>query len=272
MNKHISYRSAELLKALNKLGKSFFTIKDAKEILPKSEDSAVRKLISEMTKRGLILRIKDGLFNLIPYEEDSKLYFPNWHLTAKQLVKPENYYIGFYSALDIHELITQPSLVEQIVTQKQFHPKTKIINKVKFEFITFSSKRFFGFKKTWINDYDKVYCSDIEKTIIDSLYKPNYAAGITEITKAIFSARNKIDQNKMLKYLTQFDTQAVNKRLGFILSNMKLFNSLCEDISNNISNSYTLLDPSLAKKGTYIAKWKIIDNVDIQTVIQSIKT
>lgn len=272
MNKNISYRASELLAALHKYGQQFFTNKEACSFLSDSEHTAVRKLLSDMAKRGLILRIKDGLYNIIPYENEVDSYFPNWHLTAEQLAEPAKYYIGFYSAMDIHELITQPSLVEQIVTEKQFYPKTKTIGKVKFEFITYNSKRFFGYKKIWINDYDKVYCSDIEKTIIDSLYKPNYAAGITEITKAIYRAKEKIDPIKMLNYLIQFDINAVNKRLGFILSYMGLFESLCSEIRETISEAYILLDPSLPKMGKHISQWKIIDNVGIESAVQSIRT
>lgn len=272
MKKNISYRSSDLLLSLNKVGKQFFTNEDAAKILGKTESTSIRKLLSDMTKRGLILRIKDGLYNIIPYEKEVENYFPNWHLTAEQLVNPEKYYIGFYSALDIHGLITQPSLTEQIVTEKQFTPKTKTIGKVKFQFVTYSEKRFFGYKKVWITDFDKVYCSDIEKTIIDSLYRPNYSSGITEIIKAIYRAKDKIDADKMFNYLEMFDTQAVNKRIGFIFSKLELFKSLTDRIELDISNSYTLLDPSLRKEGKHDSKWKIIDNIDIISAIKSIGT
>jgi predicted transcriptional regulator of viral defense system len=42
-----------------------------------SKPEAVRKLLADMTKRGLNLRIKDGLYNVIPYERNSEEYFPN---------------------------------------------------------------------------------------------------------------------------------------------------------------------------------------------------
>jgi predicted transcriptional regulator of viral defense system len=272
MEKHISYRSAELLKKLHMRNQDFFTLKDAKEILPNSEESAIRKLLSDMTKRNLILRIKDGLYNIIPYEKESDKYFPNWHLVAEKLVQSEEYYIGFYSALDIHSLVTQPSLSEQIVTKKQFTPKNQLIKKVKFEFITYNEQRFFGFEKIWIDDFNKVFCSDIEKTIIDCLYKPNYSGGISEIIKAIKKSHEQINLEKMHLYLEKFDTQVVLKRLGFILQYLNQFDSLKNNIKPNVSNSYTLLDPSLPKSGKYCSEWKIIDNVGIESAIKSLLT
>ena len=166
MKKNISYRSSELLNALNQEEKQFFTLQKAMKILVLSEPDAVRKLLADMTKRGLILRIKDGLYNIIPYERNSEEYFPNWHLAAEAIMQSEKFYIGFYSALDIHGLITQPSLKEQIVTVKQITPKYHIVKNIKFEFITFNEKRFFGYEKKWIDDFwnpifwnSPIYCS-----------------------------------------------------------------------------------------------------------------
>jgi len=272
MRKHISYRSSELLKSLNEREQSFLTLQEAMKIMPSSEPEAVRRLLADMTKRGLILRIKDGLYNVIPYERNSEEYFPNWHLTAQAIVKSKKHYIGFYSALDIHGLITQPSLIEQVVTEKQVIPKYKIIKNVKFEFITFSSKRFFGYQKTWIDDFNKVYCSDYEKTIIDCLYKPSSAGGIPEIVKVLYKIRNEISQDKMLSYLEIFDAQVVYKRLGFILTHLGGFDLLRKKIRSRLSNSYTLLDPSLSKKGKHFSEWKIIDNADIYSAINAITT
>lgn len=272
MKKNISYRSAELLNALNQEEKQFFTLQQATKILVLSEPNAVRKLLSDMTNRGLILRIKDGLYNIIPYEKNSEEYFPNWHLAAEAIMQPEDFYIGFYSALDVHGLITQPSLKEQIVTGKQITPKIHIVKKVKFEFITLTEKRFFGYEKKWIDDFNKIHCSDLEKTIVDCLYKPNYANGITEIIKAIYKSREKINSDKMVRHLEKFDAQVVYKRLGFILRHFGILSALTKEIQSKLSNSYALLDPSFPKGGKHYSEWKIVDNVGIESVLESIGT
>jgi len=271
MKKHISYRSSELLGVLQQKGKEFFTLKEAQGILKNSDPAAVRRLLSDMTKRGLILRIKDGLYTVIPYEKNAETYFPNWHLTAEAIVQPQKYYIGFYSALDIHGLITQPALVEQVVTEKQVVPKYRKVKNVKFEFITLG-KRFFGYKQTWIDDFNKVYCSDLEKTIIDCLYMPGKANGITEIVKAIYKSVNKINAETLSAYLSKFDSLAVYKRLGFILQNLDEQKDVRKEMVKQISGSYTPLDPSLPKQGKYNSEWKVIDNVGIESALKSITT
>ena len=70
------------------------------------------------------MRLKEGIYYIIPYEEKSETFMPDWHLIAEYLVGDAEYYIGYYSALQIHNLITQPSLKEQIVVSKQIRPSS----------------------------------------------------------------------------------------------------------------------------------------------------
>ncbi len=272
MNKNISYRSSHLLSELIRQKKEFFSLDDAMSILSGKDYATVRKLLSDMTRRGLIMRIKDGLYYRIPYEQDPERYFPNWHLTAAAMVHPREYYIGFYSALDIHGLITQPSMVEQVVTSEQIKPKFRKVRNIRFEFIALSSKRFFGFGKQWIDDFHKVNCSDLEKTFLDCLYRPGYAGGIIEISKALYKCRDKLQSYKFMQYLERFDTQSVYKRLGYIIESLNLYPDLQNFIAEKLSPSYTTLDTSISKEGKYNVKWKVIDNVDFNTVLDAIET
>jgi len=109
------------------------------KILSYKDYATVRKLLSDMTKRGLIMRIKDGLYHRIPYEQQPDQYFPNWHLTAEAIAQPKEHYIGFYSALNIHGLITQPAKTEQVVTWGRVKPRDQQVKNVRFEFITWLS-------------------------------------------------------------------------------------------------------------------------------------
>jgi predicted transcriptional regulator of viral defense system len=272
MKKHISYRSSDFLSALISRKMDFFTLKEASEILPGKNHATLRKLLSDMARRGLIMRIRDGLYHRVPYEQDPDSYFPDWHLTAEAIVKPKEYYIGFYSALVIHGLITQPSMVEQVVTSERIKPKFHLIKSIRFEFITLNKKWFFGHRKQWIDDFNKVYCSDLEKTFLDCLYKPNYAGGITEITKALYKSRTKLQPEKFEDYLKKINSQSVYKRLGFILDELGIYPELQAFISGKIAASYIPLDPSLEKRGYYRAKWRIIDNIDFETSLDSIIT
>ena len=271
-HKYISTQSNELLLYFNEQNKPCFKFEEALKALPRSNRFAVIELLSDMTRRGLLMRLKEGIYYIIPYEEKSETFMPNWHLIAEYLVGDAEYYIGYYTALQIHNLITQPSLKEQIVVSKQIRPSSIKIKNVPFQFIYHSPAHFFGAKKIWIDNYNKVLCSDLEKTIIDCLYKPNYAGGIAELIKAIYKSKDKIKTNKMIEYLERFDAQVVYKRLGFLLQHLDVLKELRVEIQSMLTNSYSLLDPSLTKKGKHYSEWKIVDNIDIKSALKSIET
>ncbi|MBS1494773.1 MAG: transcriptional regulator [Bacteroidetes bacterium] len=266
----ISGKANSLIRNLLLKDKTFFNIEEAHRILEDSTVGNVSEMLRSMERRGMIRKISAGHYCIVPFGEDSKTYLPNWHITAKELVYNSPYYIGFYSALDIHGLITQPSLTEQIVTSKQFIPKYKKIGNVKFEFIYFNEKHFFGFENTWIDKYDKIQCSDLEKTLIDCLYKPAYGSGITEIVKAIYKARQKINEEKMVKYIERFGSQSVMKRLGFILSRLDILYTLMRYLQSNISKVYTPLDPSLPSVGKYYSQWSVQENIQFEEIKNSL--
>jgi len=271
-NKYISKQSNEILTFFNEQDKHCFDYELAKKALPKSNDSALRGLLSDMTRRGLLMRVKRGLYYVIPYEQDAETFMPDWHLLAEYLVQKANHYIGYYSALQIHNLITQPSLKEQIVVSQQIRPSTIKIKDVPFQFVYHNEKHFFGTKKIWIDNFNKVVCSDLEKTFIDCLFKPDYAGGIVEIARAIYISRDKIKYNVLLDYAKKFNSQAVLKRLGFILEILQIETSIIEDLQKSKTNSVVLLDTELPKSGKIKTKWSIQQNIEIETIKTAIYT
>ena len=269
-HKYISTQSNELLSYFNDKDKVCFDSKTALKAFPQAKESTVRELLSDMTKRGLLMRIKDGIYYIIPYEESPETFMPDWHIIAKYLVKEAKHYIGYYSALQIHNLITQPSLKEQIVVNKQIRPSEIKIKEVTFQFIYHNENHFFGEKKIWIDDFNKVSCSDIEKTIIDCLFKPDYAGGIVEVARAIYSTKEKLDYNKLLEYAIKFDSQAVIKRLGYLLELFEIETEIVNELQKLKSASYVVLDTELPKTGKRNSRWSIQQNLETETIKSAI--
>ena len=269
-NKNISFQANALLDKLIEAKKVCFDIDNAYRILSDSSQDAVKKLLSDMTKRGLLMRVKDGLYYVIPFEQDPKTFMPDWHLLAQYLVGDAEYYIGYFSALQIHSLTTQPNLKEQIVVNKQIKPSTLFVKEIPFQFIYHNQKHFFGNKKTWIDSFNRVQCSDLEKTIIDCLFKPEYAGGITEIAKAIYKIKDKIDYSKISLNAKHFDSQAVIKRLGFLLELLGIKHSAIEELQTMRTNSIVLLEPSYPKEGKFVSRWAIQQNIDTEYILSPI--
>ncbi len=271
-NKYISTQSNELLSYFNGQNMNCFDNSLASKALPNSKPSTVRELLSDMTKRGILMRLKDGVYYIIPYEQNAETFMPDWHLIAEHLVNDAKHYIGYYSALQIHSLITQPSLKEQIVVSKQIRPSEIKIKDVPFQFIYHNEKHFFGSKKIWIDSFNKVMCSDLEKTFIDCLFKPDYAGGIVEVARAIYTSKDKIKYDTLLEYAKKFDSQAVIKRLGFLLEILEINTKVIQELQQMITSSYVLLDTELPKTGKRISRWSIQQNLESETIKSAIYT
>lgn len=269
-SKTLSSQSADLIQKLNQENLLCFSLDKACAILPDASRDAVRRLLADMTNRGLLMRIKEGLFYIIPYDQEAKTFMPDWHILAQYLVGDTKYYIGYYSAMQIHSLITQPALREQVVVNKQIKPSTLKIKGIPFQFIYHNEKHFFGQKKTWVDSYNKIQCADLEKTFIDALFKPDYAGGITEIAKALYKSREKIDFMKLLDYSGRFDSLAVIKRLGYLLELLQVQTPVIDSLQKKATKSYFPLEPSHPKEGKLLFRWNIQENIDKQSILSPI--
>jgi len=271
-SKNISTQSSKVLNYFHKIDQYCFDYSDSKKALPNSSDSAVKELLSDMVRRGLLMRVKKGLYYLIPYEQDPQTFTPDWHLLAEPLTKGTQHYIGYYSALQIHNLITQPSLKEQIVVAKQLRPSQIDVNGITYQFIYHNSEHFFGAKKIWIDGFNKVMCSDLEKTFIDCLFKPDYAGGIVEIAKAIYMSKDKIKYDQLFDYAVKFNSQAVIKRLGFLLELLEIKTDIIEKLQEIKTNSFILLDTELPSEGKRSNRWGVQQNLELETIKSAIFT
>ncbi|AEE53232.1 type IV toxin-antitoxin system AbiEi family antitoxin domain-containing protein [Haliscomenobacter hydrossis] len=269
MLKTIGKSAALLLQGLYKENLEFFCIEDAAQILDKRDETTVRRLLSDMVRRGLLMRLRDGLYHIIPYDREPETYFPDWHVAAHHLAGDVPYYIGYYSALVLHDLTVQPTLSEQVVVSRPVRPSLQEINGVHFQFITHNAKHFFGLSKKWVQQGTyRINCSDLEKTLIDCAFKPEYAGGIAELGRALYKSRDLLDQQKLLEYVGLFDSDAVVRRLGFLMEALHILPELSQSLRERIGGSatYVALDTALPKTGQMLSRWGIIQNLDVETI------
>ena len=254
--------SASLISSLYNLNKTIFTVSDVENITG-LKGNAATDLTSELIKRNIIIRIKPGKYVVIPQEIGMGVkYIGNWYVAAREIVKSPNYYISHYSAMDIHNMLTQPITKVFITTPKQEYKKQRVAGNTSFEFIYINKERVWGVKNFWVTKSEQVRVSDIERTVIDCLYKPKYCGGILEIVKGLWIQKDKIDFDKLLNYVLKFNKIVVIKRLGYILENLSLKgDNYLNKLKTRINNKYYILEPLLSTKDTYKNSWKCIANI-----------
>ena len=250
-----------------------FSIQDARLEFSDTSPNYLKVELSKMVEKNMLVRLNRGLYYIVPLEHSSNKFIPNWHLVAKYLMRNKNYYIGYYSALQIHSLITQPSLTEIIVTDVQVKPSNTEIQGIRFQFVHHNKQRFCGVVNTWIDDFNKVKCSDLEKTLVDSFINPHYSGGMIEIAKAVEDTKDKINESRLLDYFAQSGSKVSARRYVFICDLLEISSSYHESLlQNNLTGSFLKLDTSGPEQGKYNTRYELKINRDVHTIRESIYT
>ena len=263
----------DIIKKFSGNDQDCFTFQDVVAEYPESDKIYLSKVLSAMLGKGMLIKLIRNVYHIVPSSEVANTYIPDWHLVAKYLMKDREYYIGYYSAMQIHGLITQPSLKEIVVTNRQVIPSTRKIREVEFQFVTNKASRFFGFKNTWINQHEKVMVSDLEKTIVDAVTKPHLCGGMIEIGKAIYETRGKINLETLMSYLHQNESQVAMKRYLFICDLINIEWTIHhERMLQKTGSTFSLFDTSGPDQGKKNSRFRLKINIDTDTIKKSIFT
>ena len=255
------------------MDKDCFTYQDVLSEFSEVNNLYLSKVLSVMVAKGMLIKLKRNLYYIVPSDADPATYIPDWHLVARHLMKGKDYYIGYYSAMQIHGLTTQPGLTEIIVTNLQVKPSSKMIRGVKFQYVYHIKTRFFGFKDIWINQYEKVSVSDLEKTLVDALTRPHLCGGMIEAGKAFYEAREKIDHQKLFEYFHQNDNKAAIKRYLFLIELFGLaWSEHHEKILKEGGSGFPLLDTTGPDEGRKASRFGLKINIDPETIRNAIHT
>jgi predicted transcriptional regulator of viral defense system len=170
------------------------------------------------------------------------------------------YYLSYASALEIHDMTTQPQLKTFVSVQNMKRPLDA--SGYQYRFIFTKKEYFFGIGDYWATKQEKVKVSDPEKTIIDCLNHPRYCGGITEAAKALYMKRENLDRSKLIRYAGLMNKGSINGRLGYLMElyGMAGGNEL-KELKENLNTSYNIFDPMLPKEGKYLNDWMIFLNV-----------
>lgn len=120
----------------------------------------------------------------------------------------------------------------------------------------------FGIAKHWVTKEQSVMISDMERTIIDSLRRPDLAGGITEIAKGLWMKRDSLNIERLIGYALRLDVGAVLRRLGYLLERNGMANeTTLRPLRDKLSATYQRLDPVLPPEGSFLSRWRLRLNV-----------
>ncbi len=268
--KTLGPQAARLVTELHERGKTLFSHTDVEEINGLQPKSA-RNFVASLVNRGVATRLKPGLFILVPFELGrDREYLGSPYVVARELVGGADYYISHASAMDVHQMVTQPQLVVYTTTPRAIRPR--VVLGTEFRFVRCKPEHLFGFTDHWVTKTDKVQVSDLERTVIDGLKQSKYCGGFTEVAKGFWMRRDAFESGKLVDYALRLDVGAVIRRLGFLLETFEVDAPReLERLQQKLTVTYAILDPLLPDEGKFLARWLLRLNVDPEEIISVVR-
>lgn len=256
----LSKREADLVLALEWDKQRLVTIKNIVKRLRCTRNYAYR-LAHALQKKGWLESIVPGRFLLIGAERGPKgVPEMNPYVLARLL--PQPYFFAYRFACLQHGLVTQMPTVVHIAL---FRPKRPIeIKNTRFEFIELSRKRLFGYKEIVVMG-ERINVSDLERSVLDAIDRPELVGGIEAAAQAVFHAGKKLNFRKLLGYLRRFDDSALARRFGYLCELLKV--ALPEDTRDYLAAQARRIPAYLGTprrwgtEGELNRRWSLILNV-----------
>ena len=254
--KTVGRQMARLLTALYDRPQSTFTLADAEEITGLSS-SLASSLLHKAVGRGLVSRLKSGLFIVVPPELGSSgEYAGNPYLTAVKLAGSAQCFISHASAMEIQRMVTQPQLVVFASSAKRIRSRT--LHGTEFRFVLIKPEQYFGTTKHWVTKQENVQVSDLERTIIDGLRQPEYCGGVTEVANGLWMRHGDMEVSKLVDYALRINIGAVVRRLGYLLELYRIApEGELSRLRKSLTAAYVPLDPMLPKEGPHLRRWRL---------------
>ena len=269
--KTLGPQAATLVMALHERGRALFTLEEVSAITALREASA-RSFARKLVARGVAARLKPGLFVLVPFELGREREYTGEPLVvAKGLAGERDYYLSHGTAMEIHQMVTQPRLVVYVTTPRAIRPRT--IGGTEFRFVRCQRRHLFGTAPHWITKQETVQVSDLERTVIDGLHRPEHCGGLTEVARGLWLQREKVQVQRLVAYALRLKVGAVIRRLGYLLELYEIAApAVLRRLQRRLTATYAALYPVLPAEGQYLRRWRVRLNVSPEELRAVVRT
>lgn len=263
----------KIIKKFSAENKNCFSYGDVLVEYPDKDRSYLSKVLAAMVNTGMLMKLSRNLYCIIPLSADPETYSPDSSLVARCIMKGKEYYIAYSTAMYIHGLTYHAGNRTMVACMRQKQPSIKSINGREFQFIYHTCSRFFGYRDTWVSMQEQAMVSDLEKTIVDAVSKPQLCGGIIEVGKAIYHSKERTELQKLLYYLARNGSNAAKKRYLFLSDLLGMeWTSEHERMRCDSGSSISLLDPTGPDKGIKNSNFGLKINIEVNALKDSMLT
>jgi len=185
-------KTIDVLRILQRFNKRIYNFSDLKKLLNIEDDDSLYVKISRLVERGLLKRIKKGVYYLEGREPDS-------FEIANVLYEPS--YLSLETALNYYGILVQtPYIIFSITTKRA---KRVIFNNIEYHYLQINRKYFKGYTKE-----KNFLIATPEKALVDTLYF--MALGKTKVDIDELNLET-IDKNILKSYISEIDNRVFRR-------------------------------------------------------------
>ncbi len=258
----LSGRESQVILSLEARDEEEVTIDDIQSLTGVSRTYA-RKLAHDLAKKHWLDRIGRGRYLLVPPENGPDA-IPELdpYRVGSHLVDP--YAFAYGTAASLHGLLTHALKTYHIATPTT--TRVSVSEPVEYNLVHVSPERFFG-----TADLEKygtqITVTDLERTVLDCLDRPDLCGGIANTVQIIHHAKPKLDHARLLEYVDRFSNKSLAQRLGYLLARVRPSTpappEFLQAVQERLGQSHVPLAPATrhGHRGPRDGTWRIIQNL-----------
>jgi predicted transcriptional regulator of viral defense system len=264
----LSAAESRVMLALEWRGQRKVTGAELKEMLGGSDGNA-RVVAHRLVKKGWLEPVTRGVFLVVPADRGPEGISDTNPLALGADLAAE-YFYSFGTACSFHHLTEQAFTTVYLVCRQARASVT--VRDTRYSFVAVPADRFFGFE---LGDVlgTKVQMADLERSVLDSIDRPNSAGGIGEVSRIVRHAAKRISWPRLVAHVERWRESALVQRLGYLLD----VHAIPVDVTTR-TQLRDLVRPDnkiffgprkrWGTSGKLVAEWGIIENVPRDVLVE----
>jgi predicted transcriptional regulator of viral defense system len=258
----LSANESKVVLALEAEGRDELTLQDI-ATLANASAAYARKLAQSLVRKGWLQRLGRGRYLLNPARAGpDAIPDMNAFRVGSRLVSPS--YFGYATGANLHGLLTRVPRAYFIVTTSRRTPT--LAEPAEFRIVHVPARKFFGW--TDAAKYgSKLRVSDVEKTLVDAIDRPDLVGGIAAAAQIVNNAKPRLDYDRLVAYAKRMRSKSLAQRLGYLLEHVaprhQAPRAALEALQSLRGAAFVALGPPgrHGRKGRYVSRWRVIVNV-----------
>lgn len=224
-------------------------------------------LLSYHVKAGNLIRVRRGLYAVVPPGASQESYVVDPYLVAAKLV--DDSVIGYHSALAFYG--KSYSVIHQFCVLTDTRPVDVLFREDIFRLVLFpkslreKKQELFGVK-TILHQGCQLRVTSFERTLVDMLDRPELCGGWEEIWRSLESVEY-IDLNKVIEYSLLLGKVTTIAFVGFYLEQhqheLRVSDTYLKQLENHRPKQPHYIDRQQNQSGKFISRWNLIIPTEI---------